>query len=539
MSATRSAASCRARLPRSTSSRRRRTPATPSPSCSTPTGSTTTRCSASRNWTNLSETTFVLPPTDAGADYRVRIFTPTRSCRSPGHPTLGTCHAWLEAGGRRRRRRSCRSARPGWCGSAARRTGWRSPRRRWCGPGRSRSALVEHCGGAGHRPRGDRRRRVGRQRPGLGRGAARDAEAVLALRPRFVDLDVGVVGPYPPGRRGVEVRAFFPKDGAMVEDPVTGSLNASLAQWLLGPGGSRRRTSPARAPRWGARAGARHAGRRRDLGRRRHGHVRLAARWSSETCIPPTSGCAGWPRRSRPHRARQPCPQWSARRNMTSGRDSDDRDDFCQCIDTCVARRRRAGVGRRRGRCRSGPARRAPRRGACPAGCPHRGRLRASTPARAWTARSGRSGRCPCWAERSSEPSTTRNASQPSCSSTRWARAGARAGRGGCRRPGGRQLPQGRVGVRVGDRAAARSRARRAGQRRTVRPPPCRRRAPRPRPGRSRARGRPGKAVEWLRSAGALDAQLLRHDRERLAHRIRAHERVVEIEDDVARRAHR
>jgi PhzF family phenazine biosynthesis protein len=69
-----------------------------------------------------------------------------------------------------------------------------------------------------------------------------DAEAVLALRPGFVDLDIGVVGPYPEGSPyAFEVRAFFPKDAAMVEDPVTGSLNASLAEWLL-------RTDRATAP---------------------------------------------------------------------------------------------------------------------------------------------------------------------------------------------------------------------------------------------------------------------------------------------------
>jgi PhzF family phenazine biosynthesis protein len=63
------------------------------------------------------------------------------------------------------------------------------------------------------------------------------ADEVLALRPGFVDLDVGVVGPHPAGSpEAFEVRAFFPKDGATVEDPVTGSLNASLAQWLLGTG---------------------------------------------------------------------------------------------------------------------------------------------------------------------------------------------------------------------------------------------------------------------------------------------------------------
>jgi predicted PhzF superfamily epimerase YddE/YHI9 len=63
------------------------------------------------------------------------------------------------------------------------------------------------------------------------------ADAVLALRPQFIDLDVGVVGPRPAGSaEAFEVRAFFPKDGVLVEDPVTGSLNASLAQWLLGTG---------------------------------------------------------------------------------------------------------------------------------------------------------------------------------------------------------------------------------------------------------------------------------------------------------------
>jgi predicted PhzF superfamily epimerase YddE/YHI9 len=63
------------------------------------------------------------------------------------------------------------------------------------------------------------------------------AEAVLALKPAPIDFDLGVVGPHPPGSpHAIEVRAFFPKDGVTVEDPVTGSLNASLAQWLLGSG---------------------------------------------------------------------------------------------------------------------------------------------------------------------------------------------------------------------------------------------------------------------------------------------------------------
>jgi PhzF family phenazine biosynthesis protein len=68
------------------------------------------------------------------------------------------------------------------------------------------------------------------------------ADAVLALEPGFVDLDLGVVGPYPEGSpQAFEVRAFFPRDGATAEDPVTGSLNASLAQWLLDSG---RATAP-------------------------------------------------------------------------------------------------------------------------------------------------------------------------------------------------------------------------------------------------------------------------------------------------------
>ena len=63
------------------------------------------------------------------------------------------------------------------------------------------------------------------------------AEAALAVRPRSSELDLGVAGPYPPGSpEAIEVRAFFPKDGSLVEDPVTGSLNASLAEWLLRTG---------------------------------------------------------------------------------------------------------------------------------------------------------------------------------------------------------------------------------------------------------------------------------------------------------------
>ena len=78
-----------------------RTSATRSPSCSTPRDLGTEEMQRFAHWTNLSETTFVLPPTDPGADYRVRIFTPALELPFAGHPTLGTCHAWLASRERR------------------------------------------------------------------------------------------------------------------------------------------------------------------------------------------------------------------------------------------------------------------------------------------------------------------------------------------------------------------------------------------------------------------------------------------------------
>jgi PhzF family phenazine biosynthesis protein len=191
-------------------------------------------------WTNLSETAFVLEPTALEADYRVRIFTPVAERPFAGHPTLGTCHAWLEASP---------SSAPGGdpvvqeCGAGlirVRRTegglAFAAPRLVRSGP--VDDALLAHLGamlGV------DREDIVDAQwvdnGPGWVAVLLGSAEAVLALRPKAVDLDVGVVGPLPEGtREALEVRAFFPKDGATVEDPVTGSLNASVAEWLLRTG---------------------------------------------------------------------------------------------------------------------------------------------------------------------------------------------------------------------------------------------------------------------------------------------------------------
>src|SRR5215469_18402700 len=194
------------------------------------------------HWMNLSETTFVLPPTSEGADYQVRIFTPVAELPFAGHPTLGTCHAWLEAGGAPRQ--------PGvvvqQCGAGL------VPLRQGAGglafaappvlrDGPVEEDLLRQIASA---LRIDRAEIVDASWADNGPGwvavMLASAEAVLAVRPGAVDLDLGLVGAYPPGSaEAFEVRAFFPKDGVTTEDPVTGSLNASLASWLLGTGRAR------------------------------------------------------------------------------------------------------------------------------------------------------------------------------------------------------------------------------------------------------------------------------------------------------------
>jgi PhzF family phenazine biosynthesis protein len=196
------------------------------------------------HWTNLSETTFVLPPNDPGADYRLRIFTPMLELPFAGHPTLGTCHAWLSGGGQPRRDdlivQECNAGlipiRRGPEGLA-----FAAPPLVRSGP--VDEPLVEEIASV---LRVERSEIVDAQWADNGPGwvvvLLESADAVLGLEPRFSDLDLGVVGPHPEGSpEAFEVRAFFPKDGAVVEDPVTGSLNASLAEWLL-------RTGRARAP---------------------------------------------------------------------------------------------------------------------------------------------------------------------------------------------------------------------------------------------------------------------------------------------------
>ena len=190
-------------------------------------------------WTNLSETTFVLPPEAAGADYRVRIFTPRRELPFAGHPTLGTCHAWLTGGGIPQRGdvviQECDAGLIGLRridGALA----FAAPPLLRSGPvdDETLRRIVSALGV-------DRADIVDAQWVDNGPGwvgvLLDSADAVLALRPGPADLDIGVAGPYPAGSpEAFEVRAFTPALGGVGEDPVTGSLNASLAGWLLAAG---------------------------------------------------------------------------------------------------------------------------------------------------------------------------------------------------------------------------------------------------------------------------------------------------------------
>jgi PhzF family phenazine biosynthesis protein len=207
-------------------------------------GLTDEQMSRFANWTNLSETTFVLEPDDDKADYRVRIFTPALELPFAGHPTLGTCHAWLEAGGKPRNPDAVIQQ----CGAGLVAIGQDGSGLRFAAPPLLRSGPVDE-------PRALRVAeilRIGRDEivdlqwadngPGWIAVLLGSADAVLAVKPGPTDLDIGIAGPHPPGGPAAfEVRAFLPKNGATDEDPVTGSLNASLAQWLIATG---RATAP-------------------------------------------------------------------------------------------------------------------------------------------------------------------------------------------------------------------------------------------------------------------------------------------------------
>lgn len=200
-----------------------------------------TQMQAFARWMNLSETTFLLPPTLPEADYRVRIFTPGGELPFAGHPTLGSAHVWLKQGGVPRT--------PGRvvqeCAIGPVTLRLDGERLAFAAPPLVRSGPVD----AELRSQVARALRVPEAAlldvvwvdngPRWMAAQLSGAEAVLALRPDFVamqGLKLGVVGAYPAGHAmHFEVRAFVP-DLGVPEDPVTGSLNAGLALWLIDSG---------------------------------------------------------------------------------------------------------------------------------------------------------------------------------------------------------------------------------------------------------------------------------------------------------------
>ncbi|HET9592402.1 MAG TPA: PhzF family phenazine biosynthesis protein [Solirubrobacterales bacterium] len=190
-------------------------------------------------WTNLSETTFVLPPEDPEADYRLRIFTPELEAPFAGHPTLGSCHAWLGAGGGAREPDEIVQE----CGVGLVRIRRDGGRLAFAAPPlrRSGSASPEDAARVAAALGLDPAEMLAVEWVDNGFSwiavLLESAERVLELRPGQLDFDVGAVGFHPPGSEAaIEVRAFFPINGVAAEDPVTGSLNAGVAQWLLGSG---------------------------------------------------------------------------------------------------------------------------------------------------------------------------------------------------------------------------------------------------------------------------------------------------------------
>jgi PhzF family phenazine biosynthesis protein len=219
------------------------------------------------NWTNLSETTFILKPTHPLADYAVRIFTTTRELPFAGHPTLGSCYAWLTSGGRSKDPKIViQECQQGliplrWIQKCVEDTSaetdcpstsilsFEAPKLNQSGPlaevelealmrglGLSRDEIIAHSWCDNGPP---------------WRGLLlSSSEKVLSLRPNQMilrtagldgtSIDFGVIGPCVERTSecdyDFEVRAFCPEEGSSFEDPVTGSLNAAMAQWLIETG---------------------------------------------------------------------------------------------------------------------------------------------------------------------------------------------------------------------------------------------------------------------------------------------------------------
>ena len=196
--------------------------------------------SALARWTNLSETTFLLKPDDPNADYRLRIFSPGGELPFAGHPTLGSCHAWLSAGGKPEKSdvivQQCKAGL-----ISIRREGsflaFAAPPLVRSGP--LEDDVVNKIANAFDLPPSDIvRHQWVDNGPGWCAVMLGSAQQVLSLKPNWAalsPLNLGVAGLHGSDHDAdLEVRAFIGAGG--YEDPVTGSLNASLAQWLIGEG---------------------------------------------------------------------------------------------------------------------------------------------------------------------------------------------------------------------------------------------------------------------------------------------------------------
>jgi PhzF family phenazine biosynthesis protein len=199
-------------------------------------------------WMNLSETTFLLPPTMPGADYKVRIFTLEREMPFAGHPTLGSCHAWSMAGGSPHQENEIIQE----CGVGLVPIHQMEMGYVFAAPPLIRggpvelSKIQEVADFLGIPASSIVDAQWADNGPGWVAVLLHSVDEVLALNPRREyprRIDIGVVAPYPPGSPvALELRAFFTnQNGQVIEDPVTGSLNASVAQWLLS---SRRVSTP-------------------------------------------------------------------------------------------------------------------------------------------------------------------------------------------------------------------------------------------------------------------------------------------------------
>lgn len=203
-------------------------------------GLTTEQMLGFTHWTNLSEATFVGESNSPQADYSVRIFCPGRELPFAGHPTLGTCHAWLEAGGRPRGDVVVQE-----CGAGLvpirrlddGRLAFAAPPRLRSGP-LDDADVAQLTAGLGLQPTDVLAHQWCDNGPGWRALLLSSTEVLHSVRadPALIGgFDIGLIAPSP-GDTDFEVRALFPGNNGITEDPVTGSLNAAIGQWFIESG---------------------------------------------------------------------------------------------------------------------------------------------------------------------------------------------------------------------------------------------------------------------------------------------------------------